>query len=149
MSDNGSNQYNQQNEPQWQQGTNTVNQPFTQPNRQQQPYQQPYQQQNGQYQRQQQYQQQPYQQQQQPQTVNVSVNYQYAPTGKKPVSKVAYVLLALFLGGIGIHNFYAGKTGLGILYLLFCWTLIPGIAALVQAIIALCKPSDMNGNILV
>lgn len=70
------------------------------------------------------------------------------PKGK-PVSKVAYVLLAFFLGGLGIHNFYAGKTGLGVVYLLFCWTFIPAIAALVQAIIALCKTSDANGQIFV
>lgn len=67
----------------------------------------------------------------------------------KQVSKVTYVLLAFFLGGLGIHNFYAGKTGLGILYLLFCWTFIPAIAALVQGIVALCKPSDENGLIII
>lgn len=153
----------QQGTEQWQQGTENVNQPFTPP--QQQTYQQQmpnqqYQQQgqpqyaqqpNGQYQQPYQpqgYQQQPYQQP--PQTVNVSVNYPYAavPAGKKVVNKLAYVLFALFLGGFGIHNFYAGKIGLGILYLVFCWTLIPGIAAFIQAIVALCKPSDINGNIL-
>ena len=70
------------------------------------------------------------------------------PKGKR-VSKVGYVLLALFLGGLGIHNFYAGRIGLGVLYLLFCWTFIPAIAALVQAIIAICKRSDANGQIYV
>lgn len=78
-------------------------------------------------------------------TVNVNVQY---PTGK-PVKKVTYVLLALFLGGLGIHNFYAGKAGLGILYLVFCWTLIPSFAALVQAIAALCKASDANGYVII
>ena len=67
----------------------------------------------------------------------------------RPVSKVTYVLLALFLGGFGAHNFYAGRTGLGILYLLFCWTLIPAFAALVQAVVALCKTSDELGRIYV
>ena len=116
---------------------------------------QPFSQQNGQVQQQQytppqgQYQQQPNQGQQQPQTVNVSVNYQYMPTNKKVVNKLAYVLLALFLGGFGIHNFYAGKTGQGILFLLFFWTAIPAIVAFIQAIIALCQPSDANGNILI
>ena len=118
---------------------------------------QPFSQQNGQYQQQQytppqgQYQQQPNQgqPQQQPQTVNVSVNYQCMPANKKVVNKLAYVLLALFLGGFGIHNFYAGKTGQGILFLLFFWTTIPAFVAFIQAIIALCQPSDANGNILV
>lgn len=30
---------------------------------------------------------------------------------KRPVNKLAYVLLALFFGGIGIHKFFAGNTG--------------------------------------
>ena len=34
------------------------------------------------------------------------------------VSRIAYILLALFLGGLGIHNFYAGYTGKGIAQLL-------------------------------
>ena len=71
-----------------------------------------------------------------------------APVGR-PVSKVAYVLLAFFLGGLGIHNFYAGKTGMGILYLLFCWTFIPEIAGVIQALVALFKKSDANGKIYV
>lgn len=33
-------------------------------------------------------------------------------------SRVTYILLALFLGGIGIHNFYAGYTGRGVSQLL-------------------------------
>lgn len=32
-------------------------------------------------------------------------------------SKVAAALLALFLGDLGIHRFYLGETGMGILYL--------------------------------
>lgn len=33
-------------------------------------------------------------------------------------SRVAYVILGLFLGGLGIHNFYAGRTGIGIAQLI-------------------------------
>lgn len=33
-------------------------------------------------------------------------------------SKVTALLLCIFLGGLGIHRFYVGKTGSGILYLL-------------------------------
>lgn len=43
------------------------------------------------------------------------------------------VLLALFLGGLGVHKFYMGQTGLGILYLIFCWTYIPAIVGLIEA----------------
>lgn len=67
----------------------------------------------------------------------------------KVVNKVVYCLLALFLGGIGVHKFYAGKTGAGICYLLFCWTFIPLILSLIDLIVGLCKHSDSNGNIAI
>jgi TM2 domain-containing membrane protein YozV len=35
-----------------------------------------------------------------------------------PKSRLAYILLALFLGTFGVHNFYAGYTGRGIAQLL-------------------------------
>lgn len=66
---------------------------------------------------------------------------------KRPVNKLAYVLLALFFGGIGIHKFFAGNTGTGILYLLFCWTLVPGIIAFIEALVACGMQADKNGNI--
>ena len=34
-------------------------------------------------------------------------------------NKNTYALLALLLGGFGVHKFYAGQTGKGILYLIF------------------------------
>ena len=43
-------------------------------------------------------------------------------------------ILALFLGGLGVHKFYLGKTGMGILYLCFFWTFIPAIVALFEGI---------------
>ena len=57
-----------------------------------------------------------------------------APNGK---SRIAAALLAFFLGGFGIHKFYLGQIGLGILYLLFCWTFIPAMIALVEFILLL------------
>ena len=60
-------------------------------------------------------------------------------------SKVTAILLALFLGGIGIHKFYLGKVGWGIVYLLFCWTFIPAVAALVE-LIMLIVMSDEEFN---
>lgn len=73
----------------------------------------------------------------------------YVGDGKKVVNKWVYVLLAFFLGGIGAHKFYAGKTGAGVCYLLFCWTGIPAFIALIECIVGLCAQADSNGNILV
>lgn len=44
-------------------------------------------------------------------------------------NKVVAALLAFFLGGFGIHKFYLGENVAGIIYLLFFWTLIPGLIA--------------------
>jgi TM2 domain-containing membrane protein YozV len=41
--------------------------------------------------------------------------------------EVVGVLLALFLGSFGLHQFYLRRTGLGILYACFFWTGIPGL----------------------
>ena len=73
----------------------------------------------------------------------------YVANNKKAVNKVIYCILALLLGGIGAHKFYAGKVAAGILYLLFCWRCIPAIIAFIEFILALCKTDDSNGNILV
>lgn len=43
-------------------------------------------------------------------------------------------ILALFLGGLGVHKFYMGHIGTGFIYLIFCWTFIPAIVALIDAI---------------
>tara|TARA_A200000113_G_scaffold186026_1_gene173025 strand:- start:16 stop:330 length:315 start_codon:yes stop_codon:yes gene_type:complete len=49
---------------------------------------------------------------------------------KKTVS--TGVLIALFGGSLGIHKFWLGEIVYGVLYLLFCWTLIPAIIALIE-----------------
>jgi len=60
----------------------------------------------------------------------------------KYVNKIAYGIIAILIGGFGIHRFYAGRIGSGILYLLFCWTGIPSILGLIEGIIALCANTD-------
>ena len=55
---------------------------------------------------------------------------QYNGARKNPTTAV---LLAIFLGGLGVHRFYMGEVGWGVLYLLFSWTWIPLIVALVEA----------------
>ena len=67
--------------------------------------------------------------------------------GKRKVNKLAYVLCAILVGGLGIHKFLAGRWVLGIIYILFCWTFIPALVALIEGIMAAMKNADEQGNI--
>jgi len=42
------------------------------------------------------------------------------------------ILLAIFTGGIGGHRFYLGESKKGLLMLLFFWTFIPVIIAIID-----------------
>ncbi|MDK2980371.1 MAG: hypothetical protein PWQ55_718 [Chloroflexota bacterium] len=66
---------------------------------------------------------------------------QYQNVKKNPTTAV---LLALFLGGLGIHKFYLNKPGLGILYLLFCWSTIPAIISFFEAFTIAGKVGEYN-----
>jgi TM2 domain-containing membrane protein YozV len=46
--------------------------------------------------------------------------------------EVVGVLLALFLGGFGLHHFYLRRTCLGILYCCFCWLPFPWILGFIE-----------------
>ncbi|MEJ3648283.1 TM2 domain-containing protein [Ureaplasma urealyticum] len=50
----------------------------------------------------------------------INVNYQE----KSTKSALVVLLLAIFLGGLGIDRFYGGRIGLGILKLFFGWIFI-------------------------
>ena len=63
-------------------------------------------------------------------------------SGHSHKSRVAAILLAFFLGGFGVHKFYLGRVGQGILYLLFFWTFIPTILAIIEMIIYICKNDE-------
>jgi len=56
----------------------------------------------------------------------------YAEYGRAKKDEVVGVLFALFLGCFGIHRFYLGETGWGILYLVFSWTGIPAILGVIE-----------------
>lgn len=51
-----------------------------------------------------------------------------------PKSRGVAAVLALLLGGIGVHRFYLDQTNKGLMYLLFCWTLIPAFIAFIDFI---------------
>lgn len=49
-------------------------------------------------------------------------------------SRVTAGVLALLLGGLGIHKFYTGAWGWGVVYIALCWSYIPAVLALVEGI---------------
>ena len=55
------------------------------------------------------------------------------PASRLPRDQTRAVLLAALLGDFGLHHFYLGEPYLGMLYLLFCWTGIPGVLASLEA----------------
>lgn len=73
----------------------------------------------------------------------VYVQPAYVADGINPAwpikSKVVAGILGILLGGLGIHKFYLGKVGLGIVYILFCWTGIPEIIGFIEGIVYLCS----------
>lgn len=70
-------------------------------------------------------------------------------SGTIKVNKIIYILLAFFLGSFGIHKFYEGKNIKGVIYLLLCWTFIPGLLGIIEAILMALKPADSNGLVQV
>ncbi|MFI3325896.1 MAG: TM2 domain-containing protein [Clostridia bacterium] len=70
-------------------------------------------------------------------------------TGQK--NKLVAGILGLFLGGFGVHNFYLGFYGKGIVQILLCWTGISAIWALIEAILILTGHinQDAKGNYLI
>ncbi len=63
------------------------------------------------------------------------------------VNKKKYLLLTLLFGGIGVHKFYSKRHIMGLLYLIFSWTWIPFIVAVVELVSASLKKEDSDGNI--
>jgi TM2 domain-containing membrane protein YozV len=58
--------------------------------------------------------------------------------------EVVGVLLALFLGSFGIHHFYLRRTGLGIVYILFCWTGITALLGLIECFFMPARVREFN-----
>lgn len=67
--------------------------------------------------------------------------------GASSKSKITALLLCIFLGWLGVHRFYVGKVGTGVVWLLTGGIL--GIGVLIDIImIAVGKFKDKQGNIL-
>lgn len=60
-------------------------------------------------------------------------------------NKFIAAILAILLGTFGVHKFYLGDKGIGILYLLLCWTGIPTLLGVIDCVLLLLK-SDESFN---
>ena len=70
---------------------------------------------------------------------NTNVNRNYGGGYGRPLNKWVALILCIFLGGIGAHKFYEGKTGMGILY--FFTMGLFGIGWFIDFIVLLFKPN--------
>ena len=76
-------------------------------------------------------------------SVNVTVNNN--ANSVSPKSRLVAFLLCTFLGGIGIHRFYVGKVGTGIIWILTLGCL--GIGTFIDWIMILCGSfKDIDGR---
>src|ERR1019366_6539966 len=58
--------------------------------------------------------------------------------------EVVGILLALFLGGFGVHHFYLRRTGLGVLYACFCWTPLPWLLGFIECFFMPSRVREFN-----
>ena len=75
-----------------------------------------------------------------------SSTFAYKFERRKKSVTIAF-LLTFFLGGFGAHKFYFNEIGAGVGYLLFCWTFIPSIIALIELFFLSKKVDDFNYQI--
>jgi len=62
-----------------------------------------------------------------------------APNGK---SKLLAGLLALILGGLGVHKFYLGQISWGVVYAIFFWTAVPAVVGFIEGIMLLAMTQE-------
>lgn len=63
--------------------------------------------------------------------------------GNPPKDRTVAAILAILLGGLGIHHFYLGNTTIGVIYIVLACLGVSPILGLVDGIIYLTKPEDV------
>ena len=61
---------------------------------------------------------------------------------KSEKNRIAAGIFAIVLGDLGVHKFYMGKIGTGILCALFCWTFIPGFIGFIEGVLYLTESDE-------
>ncbi|HAR49189.1 MAG TPA: hypothetical protein DCR81_03650 [Smithella sp.] len=74
---------------------------------------------------------------QQAMCVKCGVGLKGGSSGTGGKKKTTAGICAILVGGVGVHKFYHGSWGWGILYILFCWIYIPAILGVIEGIIYL------------
>lgn len=69
--------------------------------------------------------------------IGVAYTPSHGPATPARRDKTTATILAFCLGGIGVHKFYLGESNIGVIYLIFCWTFIPAIIAIIDFIVLL------------
>jgi TM2 domain-containing membrane protein YozV len=57
-------------------------------------------------------------------------------------NRMTAAILAFLLGGLGVHNFYLGNIGKGILDVVFCWTYIPALLGFIEGIMLITQSDE-------
>lgn len=57
--------------------------------------------------------------------------------GERNSDQIVAGILAILIGGLGVHKFYQGNMRNGVLYLCFFWTAIPALLGLIEGVLML------------
>jgi TM2 domain-containing membrane protein YozV len=61
------------------------------------------------------------------------------PNGK---NKLIAGIFGIFLGAFGVHKFYLGQTGIGVIYAIFFWTGISAIIGFIEGILLIAMSDE-------
>lgn len=66
----------------------------------------------------------------------------FVMTKWKRNNKTEAGIVAILFGGLGLHKFYVGKYGKGMIYAVFCWTFIPTVLGIAEGVHILCLTDE-------